>query len=124
MKTILCILLIAFNSSLIASDLGKETYEKTCKTCHSPKFAIGMHAPAAFNKKEWAIRFKKAAIESKNNPAQFKTAMDYILYRASIGKGLMPHGGLCKEADVPHKNCSDKAIAEAIYYMAGMSTSN
>ncbi|KTC86827.1 putative Cytochrome c, class I precursor [Legionella brunensis] len=79
-----------------------------------------MHAPAAFNKKAWAERFKKAAIESKNNPTQFKTAMDYLLYKASIGKGLMPHGGLCKEADVPHKNCSDKAITEAIYYMAGI----
>jgi hypothetical protein len=34
----------------------------------------------------------------------------------------MPHGGLCKEANVPHKNCSDKAIKEAIYYMAGISS--
>ena len=124
MKTILFILLIAFNSTLIASDLGKETYEIICKTCHAPRVAIGMHAPAAFNKNAWAIRFKKAALESKNNPDQFKTAMDYLLYRSSIGKGLMPHGGLCKEANLPHKNCTDKAISEAIYYMAGVSTTN
>ena len=124
MKTILFILLIVFNGTLIASDLGKETYEIICKTCHAPQIAIGIHAPAAFNKKAWAIRFKKAAIESKNNPERFKTAMDYLLYRANIGKGLMPHGGLCKEADIPHNNCADKAIAEAIYYMAGISTTN
>ncbi|WP_232220263.1 hypothetical protein [Legionella tunisiensis] len=51
MKTILFILLIAFNSTLIASDLGQKTYEMTCQTCHAPRFAAGMHAPAAFNKK-------------------------------------------------------------------------
>lgn len=77
-----------------------------------------MHAPAAFNKKAWAIRFQKAAIQSQKNPSQFQTAMDYLLYRVSIGKGLMPHGGLCKEVGAPHKNCSDEAIAAAINYMA------
>lgn len=118
MKVILFILLIVFHGPLIASNLGKETYEIVCQTCHAPQFAIGMHAPAAFDKKAWAIRFKNAAIESKNNPVEFKTEMDYLLYKASIGKALMPHGGLCKEANVPHKNCSDKAIIEAIYYMA------
>lgn len=120
MKKILFILLITFNSTLLANNLGKETYEITCKTCHAPPYAAGMHAPAAFNKKEWAIRFQQAAIESKNKPSQFKTAMDYLLYRANIGKGLMPHVGLCKEAAVPRKNCSDQAIIEAIYYMAGV----
>lgn len=119
LKIRLFILLITLNSSLLASDLGKATYETICQTCHAPRFALGMHAPAAFNKKAWAVRFNDAAIESKNNPAQFKTAMDYLLYKASIGKRLMPHGGLCKEADVPHKNCSEKAIIEAIDYMAG-----
>lgn len=124
MKTILLILLIVFSSTLIANDLGKKTYEMTCQTCHDPRFATGMHAPAAFNKQAWAIRFNKAAIESKNNPTRFKTAIDYLLYKVSIGKGLMPHGGLCKEADVSNKNCSDEAIAAAIYYMAGMTTNN
>lgn len=121
MKIILFILLVGLNSDLLASNLGKMTYEITCQNCHAPKLAIGMHAPAAFNKKAWAERFKKAAIESKNNPTRYKTAMDYLLYRVSIGKGLMPHGGLCKEADVSNKNCSNKAIMEAIYYMANNS---
>lgn len=121
MKILLFIVLITFHSTLIASHLGKETYEITCKTCHAPQFATGMHAPAAFDKRAWTLRFKAAAAEAKNNPSQFKSAMDYLLYKASIGKGLMPHGGLCKEADVPHKNCTDKAIIEAIQYMAGTS---
>ncbi|STX44213.1 putative Cytochrome c, class I precursor [Legionella donaldsonii] len=124
MKTILLSLLIAFSSTLIASDLGKKTYEMTCQTCHDPRFAPGMHAPAAFNKQAWAIRFNKAIMESKNNPTRFKTAIDYLLYKVGTGKGLMPHGGLCKEADASNKNCSDEAIAAAIYYMAGMPTDN
>lgn len=124
MKLISFILLLVLSQMLMASELGKETYETTCKTCHAPIIARGIHAPAAFNKKAWTKRFKKAAIESINNPDKFKTAMDYLLYRVSIGKGLMPHGGLCKEANVLHKNCSNKAIIEAIYYMAGITTGN
>lgn len=124
MKNILFILLITFTTTLIASDLGKETYEVTCKSCHAPQFAKGMHAPAAFDKKAWRIRLKNAEIESKNHSDQFKTAMDYLLYKASIGKGLMPHRGLCHEADVPHKNCSDKAIKETIEYMANITADN
>jgi len=119
-KIILSLALIAFNSQLLANDLGKETYEITCKTCHAPKVAPGIHAPAAFDKKAWGIRFDMAAAESKKHPKQFKTAIDYLLYRAHIGKGLMPHGGLCHEVKVANKNCSDKALMNAIYYMAGM----
>ncbi|CDZ77262.1 Cytochrome c5 [Legionella massiliensis] len=119
MKTILFILFIAFNGTLLASNLGKQTYEMACKTCHDSQVAKGMHAPAAFNNKAWAKRFKKAAIESINHPSKYKTAMDYLLYSASIGKGLMPHGGLCKEAVMYHKNCSTQALADAINYMSG-----
>ncbi|MGL5743231.1 MAG: cytochrome C [Legionella sp.] len=124
MKNILSILFLAFTTPLMASDLGKETYEVTCKTCHAPQYAVAIHAPAAFNKKAWANLLKNAEIEAKKHPDQFKTAMDYLLDKASIGKGLMPHGGLCKEADVPHKNCSDKALIEAISYMANSTTEN
>jgi len=121
MKTILFISLMVFNTLLLASNLGKETYEATCKTCHSSSMSMGIHAPAAFDKKEWAMRFEKAATESKNNPTQFKTAMDYLLYKVSIGKGLMPHGGLCKETmRSQDKYCSNEAIADAINYMAGV----
>ena len=71
MKNIFFILLIAFNNPLMASTLGKETYELTCKICRdAPRFAVGLHAPEAFNKKDWAARFKNAEIEAKKNPDQ------------------------------------------------------
>lgn len=119
MRQLLAIILVLSNGVLWASDLGKKTYDITCKSCHSPEFSKAIHAPEAFNKKAWDERFKNAEIEAKNNPTQFKTAKDYLLYRVSIGKGLMPHGGLCKETEVPNKNCSDEAISQAIDYMAG-----
>ena len=50
--------------------------------------------------------------------------MDYLLDKVTIGKSLMPHGGLCTEAVVPRKNCSEKAFREAIYYMASMKSDN
>lgn len=124
MKILLLVLLITFNNLLLANDLGKTTYDITCKTCHAPRPAKGIHAPAAFSKKEWDARFKVAAIESQKNPGQFKTPMDYLLHKVSIGKGFMPHSGLCKEANVPKKNCSDKAMIEAINYMAGRDHTN
>jgi cytochrome c5 len=124
MKTIAFITLYACSTILMASDLGKETYEIACKTCHAPEPSQGMHAPTAFDKKAWAMRFEEAAEEAQKKPEQFKTPIDYLLYRATIGKGLMPHGGLCKEANKPKENCSDKAITEAIRYMAGIESSN
>ena len=114
----LAIMLTLVNSVVWATDLGKKTYETTCKSCHAPQFAKGIKAPEALDKKAWAQRFEQAEIEAKNNPSQFKTAQDYLLYRVSIGKGLMPHGGLCVEANVPNKNCSNEALIQAIDYMA------
>ena len=124
MQMILAMLLFVLSKVLMATDLGKKTYDTICKTCHAPRVALGIHAPAAFDNKAWAKRFKIAAIESKANPGRFKSATDYLLYKVSIGKGLMPHGGLCKEANVPHQDCSDKAIVDAIYYMAGRTVDN
>ncbi|AWN74991.1 c-type cytochrome [Legionella anisa] len=118
MKNLLAILLCAICTSVLADDLGKNTYEITCQNCHAPQFAIGMKAPAAFDKKAWNTRFKNAELEVKKNPTEYKTAMDYLLYSMKRGKGLMPHGGLCKEADVPKKNCSDAAFVQAINYMS------
>ena len=113
--TICCLLVTAIVS---ANDLGKNTYQIACHNCHAPQFATAIKAPPAFDKKAWKARFKQASMEAKKNPAQFKTAMDYLLYRVKIGKGLMVHGGLCNEADVPNKNCSDEALAAAIDYMS------
>jgi cytochrome c5 len=118
MKTILFFLLCIINISVFATDLGETTYQVACQNCHAPELAKRMNAPAAFDKKAWAIRFKQAKMEAKKNPTRFKTEMDYILYRVNIGKGLMPHGGLCKESDLPDDNCSKEALAQAIHYMA------
>ncbi|KTD74164.1 c-type cytochrome [Legionella tucsonensis] len=118
MKKLLAILLCVLCTSVLADDLGKNTYAITCQSCHAPQFAIGMKAPAAFDKKAWNTRFKNAELEVKKNPTEYKTAMDYLLYSMKRGKGLMPHGGLCKEADVPKKNCSDEAFIQAIHYMS------
>ncbi len=117
-KLLYFIVLCGVNISVLADDLGKTTYEIACKNCHSPQLATAIKAPAAFDKKEWDIRFKNAKLEAKNNPKQFKTPIDYLLYSVKIGKGLMHHGGLCNEADVPNKNCSDEAMIKAIHYMS------
>ncbi len=121
MKNIVFIALVLLTHFLHAHDLGKQTYEIACKTCHAPEFAKGMQAPTAFDKHAWKPRFKQAAIEAKKHPEQFQTPLDYMLYKVGKGKGLMPHGGLCKEADVPDKNCSSTAIKAAILYMANVS---
>lgn len=117
-RNILVTMLIYVTSNLVfASDLGKYTYEIACQNCHAPKLAKSIKAPAAFDKKTWKLRFKQAKIEAKNNPSQFETPMDYLLYSVKIGKGLMHHGGLCKEANIPNTNCSDDALIAAINYM-------
>lgn len=119
MKKVFLIFLSSIAITVQADDLGKATYQALCQDCHSPQFSKAMHAPTAFDKKAWDERFKKAEIEAKNNPNQFKTAMDYLLYKTHIGKGLMPHKGLCIEANIPNKNCSDAALIQAIQYMSG-----
>lgn len=117
-RLLLTILLSAVHTAIWADNLGKKTYEIACQNCHAPQLAKAIKAPAAFDKKAWDGRFKQARIEVKNNPQQFKTPINYLLYSVTIGKGLMAHGGLCKEADIPHKNCSDDALIQAIHYMS------
>jgi cytochrome c5 len=111
-------LLLAAYTVVQANNLGKITYEIACQNCHAPQLAVGLKAPAAFDKKAWNARFKNAALEAKKNPNQFKNATAYLLYSVTIGKGLMHHGGLCKEADIPNKNCSDDALIQATRYMS------
>lgn len=117
-KLMLISLLCGASTVTLADDLGKTTYQIACQNCHAPQLATAIKAPAAFNKKEWAARFKNAKLEVKNNPKEFKAPIDYLLYSVKIGKGLMHHGGLCHEADQPNKNCSDEALIQAIQYMS------
>ncbi|MBL7478941.1 c-type cytochrome [Legionella bononiensis] len=119
MKRILGYILLSLISTMsFSNDLGKKTYDIACQNCHSPKLATAIKAPAAFDKNAWQIRFKKAKTESEKNPSYFKTPIDYLLYSVKMGKGLMHHGGLCNEADIPNKDCSDEALIAAINYMS------
>lgn len=119
MKNLLIALLLSVSNVVVFADgVGKKTYQSACQNCHAPQLARAINAPAAFNKKEWDIRFKNAAIEAKKNPAQYKSAMDYLLYSLTIGKGLMQHGGLCNESEDVNKDCSRKALIETINYMS------
>jgi cytochrome c5 len=119
MKNLLIALLLSACTVLVyAEGLGKKTYQNACQNCHSPQLSKAIKAPAAFNRKEWSIRFKHAAREAKKNPTQYKSAMDYLLYSLTIGKGLMQHGGLCNESEDVNKDCSSKALIEAINYMS------
>jgi cytochrome c5 len=110
--------LFAVHTIVQADNLGKTTYETACQNCHAPNLAVGLKAPAAFDKKAWDARFKNADLEAKKQPARYKNAMAYLLHSVTIGKGLMHHGGLCKEADIPNKDCSDEALTKAINYMS------
>lgn len=119
MKRLLALfLLVTMNTVVLAANLGKTTYQAACKNCHAPQLALSIRAPAAFNKAAWDTRFEQATIESKNNPERFKTPMDYLLNSVKSGKKLMHHGGLCHEADIPHKNCANEALIQAIHYMS------
>jgi cytochrome c5 len=108
----------AINSVTFASEKGKLIYTNSCKNCHAPDVSKAINAPAAFDKKIWDIRFKKAAIEVKENPNKYKSTMDYMLAKVKNGKGLMYHGGLCKESNIKNINCSDEALIEAISFMS------
>lgn len=117
-KEVMALVLSMVTTVAIGEDLGKITYETACKNCHAPNLAKAIKSPPAFDEKAWKVRFDKAGIESKNNPSQFKTPLDYLLYSVKIGKGLMYHGGLCKESELPKENCTDEAFVGAINYMS------
>lgn len=98
---------------------GVALYNTACQLCHSAQKAKSMHAPAAFDVAAWKLRYESANNEVKNK-LKFKTADDYFLYQVSIGKGLMHHGGLCKESKLnyPQLKCDEKTYLEAIHYMS------
>lgn len=111
------VLFMAMSPLVLAeNDLGQKTYEAACQNCHAPNLAGGVKAPAAFDEKAWGTVFERAAVKVKENPSQFKTPMDYLLYNVKIGKGLMHHNGLCNESVTT--NCSDDALTQAILYMS------
>lgn len=118
MKGIIFIILYVISYNIYAKDLGETTYNIACSNCHSPKLASSIGAPEAFNKKDWRTRFKNAKIAAKKEPDRYSSPIDYLLQHVKQGKGLMHHGGLCNEAQVKNKNCSDEALTAAINYMS------
>ncbi len=119
MKNIVIVLVLSLiNPVAFAEELGKKTYEVACQNCHAPKLAKAIKAPAAFDKKVWDSRFQEANLAAKKNPGKYKSSIDYLMYSVKIGKGLMYHGGLCREANVDKKYCSNDALIDAIYYMS------
>jgi len=118
MKKIFLIIICIITYRIYADDLGETTYKIACSNCHSPKLASSIGAPAAFNKKDWRERFKNAKLACKNESKKYRNELDYLLQHVKQGKGLMHHGGLCNEAQVKNKNCSDEALTAAINYMS------
>lgn len=115
---------ILFSVSAVAyadtNNMGQKLYNATCQRCHSPQLAAGIKAPPAFDKHAWRIRYAHAQKMAKQYPDKYKTAWDYLLTHVKMGRGLMAHGGLCKESGLTTEDCSDKNLLAAIKYMSGI----
>lgn len=114
----ICALFVYLNASYAnAVAKGKALYQAACQNCHRPQVAASMEAPAAFDVKQWDRRFEMASKEVKQHPDRFQSVKQYLLYQVTIGKGLMHHGGLCKETGGIQMDCSKDALWDAIMYM-------
>lgn len=102
----------------------QEIYQKACSNCHAPKLAKGLQAPAAFDKQAWATRLQQAKQAVKKDPSRYKNEYDYLYQQVKIGRGLMHHGGLCKEAGLSADNCSKQAMIAVIKYMSQTKDNN
>lgn len=118
MRKLLTGIVLLATTTLWADELGKKTYELACQNCHRPDLAKAIKAPAAFDKAAWDARFLAAAAKAKQNPKKYPDAMAYLLNSVQMGKGLMHHGGLCKEAPAAERDCSTEALTAAINYMS------
>ncbi len=122
MKRIVLLGVLSLTSAAYAGEakhIGETLYNKACSNCHESSKAKGMGAPAAFDPVAWEAQIKKAKMAIAKED-KFKTVDDYFLYQIRIGRGLMHHGGLCKETKALSKDidCSDKAYLAAIAYMS------
>lgn len=78
MRNLLIFIFCTIHTAVFANDLGKDTYQTSCKSCHAPQLAIGMKAPAAFDKKAWDARFKNAEMEAQKTQLIIKRR--WIIY--------------------------------------------
>ena len=97
---------------------GKVLYDNACSACHSPKKANGLRAPAAFDVAAWKALREKAVAAVK--AGEYKSVDAYFLRQIKIGRGLMHHGGLCRETSDVKKtiHCNDADYLAAIEYMS------
>jgi len=100
-----------------AGTLGERVYQSACITCHAPEKAKALKAPAAFDRKAWEPRIQNAERAMEKHPDRYPSSMDYLTHSVEYGKGLMHHGGLCKESQQKPENCSKEAYKAAIEYM-------
>lgn len=119
--SILAALLLPLSMNALAdtnkNTQGKQIYDKACSTCHAPNVAKGLEAPAAFSSSDWAPRLAAAKTAAEQD-SRYADAMSYLVQQVKIGRGLMHHGGLCREAAETSNHCSDDALQAAILYMS------
>lgn len=119
MREFLFAVLALVSTSIFAeTPSGKSIFESACKNCHAPKVASGIQAPPAHDLKAWKARFKIANAEAKAHPDKYKDGFDYLIQHVTQGKGLMHHGGLCKESLKNPEECTPEAYRAAIEYMS------
>lgn len=112
------VLLLNTSGTFADTHMGEKTYAKACANCHAPRLAEAISAPAAHDIDAWQARWRNAVKEAKANPQSFPDAQAYMVSSVKIGKGLMHHGGLCKESMNPKTDCTDAAYLAAIKYMS------
>jgi cytochrome c5 len=93
-----------------APDLGKQTYEKACVTCHTPTMAAALKSPAVHDQAAWDVRFAAAEQAAKQDPTTYPQAIDFLVAQVKKGKGAMAAGGACTD-------CTDEAYKAAILFM-------
>lgn len=95
------------------SNIGVTVYASACSNCHGPKVSVGIGAPTVHDVKAWKAIINKA---KKASPDQ--DPYDYLIEQVKLGRGMMVHGGLCKESLQEQALCNDQAYKAAIKYMS------
>jgi cytochrome c5 len=118
MRKLMLLTLVAASSLAFAeAPSGQKIYEAACRNCHAPLVSNGIKAPSAHDQEAWNARFKVADAEVKAHPDRYKDAFDYLIQQVKKGKGLMHHGGLCKESVKNPEDCTPEAYRAAIEFM-------
>lgn len=117
-KSLLASLVLVSSYCFADTPSGQKLFESACKNCHSAKVASGIQAPPAHDLDAWKARLEKANAEAKAHPDKYKDGFDYLIQHVMRGKGLMHHGGLCKESIKHPEDCTPEAYRAAIQFMS------